>query len=313
MTAKTTLNRDEWLDLLAQSLQRSYERFSGEGKPRDVLGEKWIEVFRRMRANASFESVWAAIERRVPPDAKTLDQQYHEDFLREEERLKELTDRGADLSLHDSEDWWIERHSEPETKRPSHFVDLAHGLVDTVAKALLHDFEPETTSMRRKRAQRIKRAVAVLRQEMRFHEMGDTFQPFLMEHIRDRVTELALDDLRMFEAVTDVKVTERDRAIALEAVRKVSTFPEDTLRTFSKAADAWAEAPLEIPRPNDPNAARTLLLRRVTGFFVGHLGTPLQAQTAIIGMEFFPDAGDLDASTVAKLCQWTKPTSSAPG
>lgn len=302
VTEKGQGSREQWLDVLERSLQHSYEHFSKDGNPPDLLGEKSLEVFRRMRACKACTAVWASIERRTPADAKTLQQQYHEDYLREEERLRDLAESGAEPALHNSDEWWAERNADFAEqfpiKKPTHFVDVAYGLVDTIAKALLHDFEPETTSMRRKRAAKIKKAVDRLSREMRFHEVGDTLQPFLMDFVRDRVTQLALDDLKMFEITHDVKLTERDRAVAMDAVNKVTVYPEDMLRTFKDAADAWAEAPLELPRPNDPNAARLLLLRRVTDYFVKHLETPLYDSTALIAMEFFRDSGALDGESV---------------
>ena len=65
--------------------------------------------------------------------------------------------------------------------------------------------------------------------------------------------------------------------------------------------DSWERVHTLLAKPNCPNAARLLLVRDITGLFATYFGTPLREAVAAFGNAAFPDPGDLDAPTVAKL------------
>lgn len=315
----------KWLASLLEEFENSagYEKSNnehlrqalGDAHADHTLAAQASELLRKMVASPSSEPVWRALERRSNPDAKTSAQLAFERGAEMAKRFEH--DGGTAAQANHSLGQWCFAVEEDRMKgevrypdgglRSRHVEDMARELIYVAVEIESSPIEVFTSGKRRERVEEAARAIEALREALAPLWSGNYFDGRIKRQQRPRAKALDGFAVRSVDQWLDVLATYRmvrvdaeSVAIAYFAAKHLSREPFAYLDALIEDAREWASEPPELARPNDPNAARLMFIRRLTAYFRAEYGHPLRACVLTVAGHLF-DCGTLDASAIAKL------------
>ena len=308
-----------WLEKLIEFVDREVDEENTENARRratetENYGDETFATERREALTAmlnapNIEKVWTALERRSDVDAITS----REDAMRQgmefalkhiedENLLESFKQRTLSRACLERELEILDGSDRIDFPVGRNIYDMAEDLIGAVTDMRAQGIPAATRARRKEKLKEVQSAVSAMKKSIAF--LFDRDDPdvhsFDWKARNECVNAIANDWLHSQAMLYGATIDQEGAAVAYQIIRRLVADPRAILDTIEGRVHEWSMETPELAKPNDPQAARLIFMRRLTDYFRQQYSTPLRGCVLAVTEAFF-DCDGLDESAIAKL------------